>query len=516
MRATKKLYSYLQLTEKQMKRLDHYIDASIVRHGDRIAILTESEQMTYRDFGRAIDSYAAELESINCVSDEPLIVLVDNRPLDLAKFVAAWRMNVVPVPVSLRSKSHTVDLLINQSRARYVLGDEKDFKAFPESAAFQEIGKRILCCKHSLERPDDPALEGAALVVFTSGTTGIPKGVVQSHEAYCSKLEQIYEALPFNENAVNLMALQLTFSFGQWSSFLTLARGASLLLMPRFSPDEVCEILATRKITWFPVVPTLLRILLPALREKELLKGPELILTGGEILPVQLGRDALELFNGSRFTDVYGLTETNSADFILTPHEFSEHVGTIGRPSAGVSYRIVDSDCNDVPKGEVGELWVNTPFRMKGYLHQTEMTAQTFNGEYLKTGDLGRERTSGVVELVGRSKEIINKGGLKVSPLEIEAAFLSHPEIRYALACGAASDDKGEEIHLCIIPESSEPSASELLAWGREKLEHFKVPAFFYSVESLPQGQTGKTDRISMSALVEAGALRKHKIESKS
>jgi len=169
--------------------------------------------------------------------------------------------------------------------------------------------------------------------------------------------------------------------------------------------------------------------------------------------------------------DVYGLTETCTSDFILMPDKQRSHRGCIGRPTPSVSFCIADDQGRDVSMNEIGELQIHTPFVMNGYLDQPELTKAVFCGEFLRTGDLARLRPDGMVELVGRSKELIMRGGTKVSPLELDELLASHPGVAAALTVGVPDPVMGERIHALIVPREHEQlEESALRQWVSERV----------------------------------------------
>ncbi|HJT06024.1 MAG TPA: fatty acid--CoA ligase family protein, partial [Stellaceae bacterium] len=363
--------------------------------------------------------------------------------------------------------------------------------------------------------PPRAILSGAALVVFTSGTTGEPKGVVLSHEGFAGKLAAIDSVLAFTDETRTLLVLQLTFSFGQWVSLLTLVRGGTLVLHEKFDGRRVLATLAEARIDRLGVIPTMLRAMLPILRGPE---GPMLLealgadgiarlfMAGGEPLPYSLGRLYREIVPRLALCDIYGLTETNTSDFILPRDEQDRFPGTIGRPSPGVAFAIHDGEGRAMPAGQAGELVIKTPFIMKGYLDRPDLTAAAFRGEYFRTGDLAEATPEGVVRLVGRAKELILRAGNKISPIEVERAFLDHPEIAEALATGLPDPLLGEAIHLLVVPvPGASPTAQALRAWASGRLDKYKIPDAVHIGPAIPLGRTGKADRAALKAMLGIG-----------
>jgi acyl-CoA synthetase (AMP-forming)/AMP-acid ligase II len=215
-------------------------------------------------------------------------------------------------------------------------------------------------------------------------------------------------------------------------------------------------------------------------------------MTGGEVFPAVLAQAAQRFAPNAGIYDLYGLTETGTCDFCLTPADAPEGFGSIGRPTGGVQVRIAPD----------GELQVRSPFAMLGYLDNPQLTAASYDSGYFRTGDLARMRPDGLVELIGRVKEIISRGGTKIAPLEIDNLLMQHPDVLAAL-CGGVPDERlGEVIHAVIVPRAGKRiDEAALRDWLAERTERFKVPEVFYIRDALPVGSTGKGDRRAIAKM---------------
>jgi long-chain acyl-CoA synthetase len=414
---------------------------------------------------------AAALAAHGTAPGEPVHVRTGNRPSDLGALLGIWQAGAVAVPVHVSAVPATVARLQGRTQA-HVCVDGERLEVIARAAP-----------------PERPLLRDAALVIFTSGSTGEPKGVVIGHRPFAAKLAALDRLLGFRADDVVLLPLQLTFIFGLWVSLLALMRGARLVLVPRFSRDAIERSLADA--TVLAGVPSMYRTLLadavpcaPHLR---------LMLTGGEILPQKLA-DAMRHFAGAAIYDLYGLTETGSCDFCLAPAGQPDGFGTIGRPTEGVDFRITD-----------GELQVRTPYGMLGYLDDPALTQASFADGYLRTGDLARLTASGNVQLVGRAKDIVSRGGHKIAPLEIDNLLAEHPDVAAVLCAGVPDERLGEVIHAVVVPRAgARLDGAALREWLLARTERWKVPEVFYVRDALPVGATGKADRRAVAALAAA------------
>jgi acyl-CoA synthetase (AMP-forming)/AMP-acid ligase II len=411
-------------------------------------------------------------------------VAVANEASDLAAFLGVWQAGGVVVPVGRHAPAMVTEAMRATTGARFL--------ATVSDEVVRHIGH---------EAPQHrPMLAGAAVIVFTSGSTGRPKGVVLSHRAFARKLKAIDNKLSFSSHTRALLVLQITFVFGLWVSLLALLKGGRVLMHPRFVPLPILAALAEQPITDAAFVPTMLRkfLSIDGTMSAPLFARVNLdrILTGGEPLGRELSGKMRKLLPRTAIADIYGLTETCSSDFFLMPEEQEMFAGTIGRPSADVHFRIADEQGCELPIEAVGELQVKTPFIMNGYLDEPELTRAAFVDDFFRTGDLARLRRDGTVELVGRSKDLIMRGGTKISPLELDCLLAQHPAIAAALTVGIPDPVMGERIHALVVPcEDAKIDEAELRHWVADRTDRFKWPDIYHFGSELPTGRTGKVDR---------------------
>ena len=480
-------------------RLEALLVAAAERHATREAIAGE-RVLRYAELLAEARKVAGALRQAGLARDEPLQLRVSNHPLDLVAFFGAWLAGGVVVPVHRSSPALAAAQIASRTQARFEW----------DALAASPLGRLA-----SEPPPPRAILEGGALVVFTSGSSGPPKGAVLSHRAFAGKLGAIQSRLGFDQSERTLLVLNITFSFGIWVALLTLLHGGRLLPLEKFVPATFLERLRVDAITRVAVVPTMMRALIldrPAetlAREGRALAAAgslRSVLIGGESLGKGLGDTVRELVAPAGLIDIYGLTETSTCDFFLMPQDAARYAGCIGRPSPGVRYRIRGEHGGDAAPGAVGELCIASPYLMNGYLGQPELDPVDAEG-WLATGDLARERDPGVVEIAGRKKELIVRGGNKIAPQEIEFACSAHPKVAAALAVGRPDERLGQRIHALVVPRDASLTVEELRAFLRARLDKFKQPDAFYFARELPAGRTGKADRGRFAAMLEAGEL---------
>ena len=484
------------------ENLGSLLRESLLINSQRQALSGGVDKITRKELFSKAQLIADQLRENGAQPNEPIHVLVSNQPSDITAILGVWLADGVIVPISRASPKDVTLKIQKKTNARFLI----DYQALNEEPEIIIL---------SLGKISDlDILKDAAFIIFTSGSTGEPKGVVVSHHAFIAKLYEIDKLLAFKDQDRLLLVLNINFVFGLWLALLTLLKGGVVYLHEKFNAEEFIHELAENKITRVGVVPTMMRVIFskPELVdqiEKKVNTGClKQILIGGESLGRSLAVKLRKEFSKTELIDIYGLTETASCDFFSFPENFSKYPGSIGKPSGGVTYRIVDSSNEPVRAGAEGELQICSPYLMSGYLGDAELTQKAFSSVWFKTGDIAKEVGPSVVELMGRSKELISRGGNKITPGEIEQAICAHPGVAAAMAVGIADDLLGERIHMLIIPNpSNQISVSEIKTYLRARLEKYKIPDVFYFDVALPIGRTGKADRGQFKSQILSGSL---------
>jgi long-chain acyl-CoA synthetase len=427
-------------------------------------------------------SIAAALADMKIAPAEPVLSVTSNRPTDIAAMLGIWLAGGVVVPLHAEAAAVTA-------------------KGVQEA-----VGARLRVAASRVEAistsppPERELLRSAAFIIFTSGSTGKPKGVVIGHDRLAGKLAVLDRLLGLGPRDRVILPLQLTFIFGVWVALLALDRGARLALLPKFTLEAVARAIAGGG-TVLAAVPSMLRAMVGGPR----IEAPALcsILCGGETLPAPLGDSMGRMLPQARLYDLYGLTETGSCDFCLPPDGRSTGAGSIGRPTEGVDFRVLAVDSNPALDGVSGELSIRTPYGMLSYLDDPDLTARSFSEGYFRTGDLARLRADGCVEIVGRLKDIISRGGNKIAPAEIDAVLAAHPGVAAVLTAGIPDARLGEAICAIVVPKAGAAVTAEALRhWAADRLERYKVPDTIHFRDALPVGPTGKLLRSGVARLV--------------
>jgi long-chain acyl-CoA synthetase len=336
--------------------------------------------------------------------------------------------------------------------------------------------------------------EDTAVILYTSGTTGKPKGAELTH-FNLSRNSDISARTTSNTQAgdVILGALPLFHSFGQTVSMnASLRMGATLTLLPKFDPGEALEIMQRDGVTHFYGVPTMYGALLhhPE-RERYDASTLRICITGGASMPVEVLRGFEQAF-GCELLEGYGLSETSPVASTNHPGR-PRKPGSIGTPLEEVEMKVVDENDEEVPQGEVGEIVIRGHNVMKGYWQRPEATEEAMRGGWFHTGDMARVDEDGYFFIVDRKKDLIIRGGYNVYPREVEEVLYEHPKIREAAVLGVPHDEWGEEIGAACVPhEGEELTPEEVSEYVRERIAAYKYPRIVWFLDDLPKGPTGK------------------------
>ncbi len=367
-------------------------------------------------------------------------------------------------------------------RLRLVVGGELD-GWLPYESALGEPGP-----EEAPAAPGDPAV-----IIYSSGTTGLPKGIVLSHFGLVRNAQLTSQALGYTEDDTLLSVLPSYSSFGFSWDFLQLGLvGMRLVVLPAFSPDEALDLVQRHGVTSIAGVPTVfVRMFSEDRLHGRCLDSLRLLDVGGGPVPDLLKTRIRDRF-GVDVVESYGLSE-------ISPVATVERVGhptppgSCGPPLPGIEVRVVDGDDQDVPTGETGELLFRSETVMLGYLNNPEETAHTLRGGWLHSGDLGRVDDDGNVFIVDRIKELIVTSGYNVYPKEVESVLFSHPGVQSVAVVGLPDETRGDNVHAFVVAQPGEQvSVEELLVHARENLSLYKVPRGITLVDELPLTASGK------------------------
>jgi long-chain acyl-CoA synthetase len=471
-------------------------------HAERPAVKLDDVVLSYAALDQASARVAAMLRARGIEPGDRVGIMLPNVPYFPVAYYGVLRAGAVVVPMNVLLKGREVAYYLGDSGARLVFA----WHGFAEAAraGAEEAGSELVLvepgriegeiAKH--EPLDEVVARGGsdtAVILYTSGTTGSPKGAELTHDNLRRNAEVSAGLQEISSDDVILGALPLFHSFGQTCSLNAAVRsGALLTLLPRFEPGRALEIIERDGVTVFMGVPTMYGALLHAPgREDADLSNLRVCVSGGASLPVELMRSFEETFD-CVILEGYGLSETSPvASFNHLGRE--RKAGSIGTPIEGTEMKLVDDDEKDVAVGEVGEIVIRGHNVMKGYWQREDATAEVMKGGWFHSGDMAKVDGDGYFFIVDRKKDLIIRGGYNVYPREIEEVLYEHPAVREAAVVAVPHDDLGEEIGAAVaLKDGQSVDAAELQAYVKDQVAAYKYPRHVWFVDELPKGPTGK------------------------
>jgi fatty-acyl-CoA synthase len=506
-----------------MRSVQHNTASRLVAHRDargaQLAVADEERRLDYRGLDERIARCAALLAEAGVARGDRVALVLGNRSGYLETVMAAARLAAIATPLNARLTAPELSGLLAHAAPRVLIHDEGDDARIAEACrSLPSPPQRIACggSASGYERrlaqaspreaiepvsPDDPML-----LMYTSGTTGTPKGALLPHRKtlYNSLNAEGFFSLTSEDRV--LVILPLFHSFGlKILALPALHAGASLFLHAHFDAVRSWRTVGEERISFFGAVPTQLAALREALEAADEgafdLRSLRFVFGAGAAVPVDLIRDFQR--HGLVLQQGFGQTET-SILCCLDARDAVRKAGSVGRPVRHAEVRVVtlaslESDpkqWRETAVGETGEIVVRGPITMLGYWKDPEATAQTLRGEWLRTGDLATRDEEGFLTLVGRARHMYISGGENVYPAEIERVYAEHPAVREIAVVGVPDEKWGEVGCAYVVPaDGARVDADALRDWGSQRLARFKLPKRFLEVKELPRTETGKVQK---------------------
>jgi acyl-CoA synthetase (AMP-forming)/AMP-acid ligase II len=487
------------------------VASTVERHGDQLAVVDGDTQLSYAELAEAARRFGAALDAKagDCVA-----IWAPNRVEWIVAALGLWHAGAVLVPINTRFKGGEATDILRRSRTRVLItvGDflGSDYVAMLHGAELPDLQRTIL-----LDELDELDLTGAGEVgaavtaddpsdiLFTSGTTGVPKGVVQTHSRTLRVATDWAAMTGLGPDDRYLMVNPYFHMFGLKAGILAcVAAGATMFPEPAFDVERALARVAAEHITVLPGAPTLYQSILDHPdRDRHDLSSLRVAVTGAADIPVELIRRVHDELPFSMIVTGYGLTEAGTATATSPDDDFETIATTVGRPRPGFELRIVDGD-TDQPDGQAGEILLKGGSVMSHYLDDPAATKETLSDDgWLRTGDLGVITDAGCLRIVGRVKDMFIVGGFNAYPAEIENILLGHPDIQQAAVIGIPDDRLGEVgMAFVVARPGATVSPDEVVAWSREQMANYKVPRRVELVDELPLNATGKVVKDELRA----------------
>ncbi len=458
------------------------------------------QQLTYAELQRQCRRVAALLQAQGVAPGDTVSLVMPNGLGTLQLLLGAMHGGVCVNPVNLLSQPDAMRYVLDHSDCKLVLASADwapTVRAVMPHLPVLEVDPDTLVLPAGEVDTPEPDAPSTALLMYTSGTTGNPKGVMLTQANLAANAQAIAaeHALGPQDRVLGVLPLYHINAFAV-TMLAPLASGGSVAMAPKFSAARFWAQAADSGCTWINVVPTIISFLLEgAVPPREQLARLRFCRSASSALPPEHLR-AFEATFGIGVIETMGLTETVAPSFSNPLDPAQRKVGAVGRASGGEA-RVVDGQLQAVPDGTTGEITIRGPHVMKGYYKNPQATAESFTPDgWLRTGDLGHRDADGFFFVTGRIKELIIKGGENIAPREIDEALLKHPAVLDAAAVGIPDPHYGQEILACVVlREGMACDEAELRGFCEQQLGRYKTPKAFRFVADLPRGPSGKVQR---------------------
>jgi acyl-CoA synthetase (AMP-forming)/AMP-acid ligase II len=502
------------------------IPSSIVP--DQEILVFGERRLNYTDLNDRVSRLCAVFKQLGLQPRDVLAVLDTNSDLYIECYYAAAKAGLTFLPLNYRAKDAELEYMINTANARVLLFGDRYVELIERIKPRLKVSKLVALGKDTAgaasltdliakAEPDESEAEvedeDISILMYTSGTTSLPKGVQLRFRDFAAYVTANVEMADGTDRGAALVCVPFYHIAGTTAYMTNIWTGRKLIVMPQFDPKTWLEIVQREQVTHAFVVPTMMKQLLdePGFASTDLSSLTNLAY-GGAPMPVQVIRRAIELFPPKvGFVNAYGQTETTSSLTVLGPddHRLSgtaaevelklKRLNSIGKPLPDVEIKVRDDEGKFLPAGEVGEIIIRTPRIMKGYAGRDD-DARLPDG-WRATGDLGWLDDEGYVFFAGRKDDMIIRGGENIAPAEIETVLMSHPAVDECAVIGVPSVEWGQTVKAFVVPRKShQVSEADLTEFCRSRLASFKRPENIEFIEALPKNPLGKILRKDLRA----------------
>jgi long-chain acyl-CoA synthetase len=486
-----------------MNVADLFANAAIC-HPDKKALIFGSQSYTYAELNTIIHALAQHLADIGVTKGDRIAIYMANRPEWIMFYYAAARIGAISVCVPGAYKKGEIENVLTDSRSSLVVTSEKLLEQMPAPETIPLVREVIAVendevLQRILRNEEMPAMrtaaetsgEDAAAILYTGGTTGIPKGAMLTHRNLLYSAQNVAYHERLNSDDVGNCFLPLNHVFAQCHIMHTyFSQCATLVLFPAFDMDAVIAGVSENRVTRFYGVPTVFIRFLNNPETHKYLNSVRYIFSGGTSMPAEIVRQWVDAF-GLPIHEAYGMTEV--ASLVTFNHLFRHKIGSIGMPAGIIEVKLVDSNDVEMKQGDQGEIIIRGPNVMKGYFGQPAETAAALRNGWMHSGDVGIFDEEGYLYIVDRIKDIIITGGENVFPKEVEDLLHQHRAVNECGVVGLPDREYGEAVNAFVtLKPGAAVEEKDLIAFCKERMARYKVPKRVHFVSDLPKTPQGK------------------------
>ncbi len=472
------------------------------RNPDSDALIAGKRRLSWAEVVAQSSRVAAGLQTLGLVPGDRLAILLGNRiEFALAMFGAA-RLGLVTVVLSTRQQTPEIAYVVADSGAKAIIHETELGERLPSAVEVPELRHRVamtafetLMTQAPHDAPTEVSEEDTALILYTSGTTGRPKGAMLAH---CNVIHSamVYEAcMALTSADRSIAAVPLAHVTGVVANIMSMVRCAgALIIVAEFKAADYLAIAARERATQTVMVPAMYNLcLLQADFDSHDLSAWRIGGYGGAPMPVATIEKLAQKIPGLKLINAYGATETTSPSTIMPPELTASHLDSVGLPCPGARMIVMDGDGRELPPGSIGEIWIQSGSVIKGYWNNAKATAESFTGGYWHSGDLGSIDEAGFVRVFDRQKDMINRGGHKIYSAEVESVLAGHPDVVESAVIAKPCPVLGERVHAVIVTRNPALDVNTLRQLCATQLSDYKVPETIDLItEPLPRNANGK------------------------
>ncbi len=467
------------------------------------AVVHEGRHWSYAQLGDEADRLAAAFAAQGIAAGERVVMLLSNRPEFLTVLLALQRLGAIAVPVGVREQRPGLAYLVNQCGALAIVFDDELAGRVPDNTDSPGLTRRInassLATLAGAARAVPPAAEtretDVAVILYTSGTTGQPKGAMLTHLSIAHSVLHYQACMHLGPNDRAALAVPASHVTGLIAIIAAMWQvGGAVVIVPEFKADAFVQLMARERVSHTLMVPAMYQLCLlsEAFRAADL-SAWRIGGYGGAPMPVATIDALMQALPGLTLQNAYGATETTSPATMIPAGLTRAHADSVGVALPAADIRVMDDEGREVACGTTGELWIGGPMVVPGYWANPQATAREFTAGYWHSGDMGSVDAQGFVRIVDRKKDMLNRGGFKIYSVEVENVLMAWPGVVEAAIVGKPCPVLGERVHAFVYAPSLDVDETALRRHCAEQLADYKVPeSFTWSPQPLPRNANGK------------------------